>query len=167
MKKRLYIMRHAKSDWSRSLADEQRPLNKRGERAARRMGRWMRDEGLHPSRIYSSTARRAEQTALILADCLNMAPERIRWDERLYLASSDSLWELLGRWLQETDAVMIVGHNPGLETLLGDLIPEGRLDGHGKRFPTAALAVVELPAEGVWRGRADLIRLQRPRDLGE
>lgn len=167
MHKRLYIMRHAKSDWSRSVADDQRPLNKRGTQAARRMGRWMRDEQLSPARLCSSTARRAEQTVLELAGWLDYPPAEIHWDERLYLASVDTLLDRIAAWLPGTDSLMLVGHNPGLEGLLRYLVPGDRLADHGKQFPTAALAVLDLPAGEPAAGRADLVRLQRPRDLDD
>lgn len=164
MRKQLYIMRHAKSDWSRSLPDEQRPLNKRGVQAVKRMGRWMQSAGLRPTRIYSSNARRAEQTVRGIVDYLEYDESQIHWDKRLYLASLDTLLSLAGEWLPQSDSLMLVGHNPGLEELVRHLVPESRLNDYGKLFPTAAVAVMEVPPD-LAAGSADLIHLRRPRDL--
>ena len=61
--KLLSLLRHAKSSWKdTSLVDHDRPLAKRGERNAPRMGRLLKDEKLVPDLIVSSTARRARDT---------------------------------------------------------------------------------------------------------
>ena len=60
----LFIMRHAKSSWDdSSLSDFERPLNRRGEKAAPSMGKFMRVNGFEPAVIKSSPAVRAKQTA--------------------------------------------------------------------------------------------------------
>jgi phosphohistidine phosphatase len=66
----------------------------------------------------------------------------------------------------------MVGHNPGLEDLIFDLVPD---DGSSPlrdvvevKFPTAAFAVLELNIER-WADLAErcgkLVHLTRPRDL--
>jgi phosphohistidine phosphatase len=60
----LLLMRHAKSSWKdESLADDERPLNKRGQQAAARMGRFLAENDLVPDTVICSTAKRARQTA--------------------------------------------------------------------------------------------------------
>ena len=67
--KRLTILRHAKSSWKdTSLRDRDRPLNKRGERDAPKMGKRIDAAGIRPSLIVSSPAVRAWTTAKIIAD---------------------------------------------------------------------------------------------------
>ena len=69
--KRLYLLRHAKSDWADpDRVDADRPLSPRGRRAAPALGRYMRREGLIPAFALSSTARRAEETWELLAPAL-------------------------------------------------------------------------------------------------
>ena len=70
--KTLLILRHAKSSWKdASLADHDRPLNKRGKRDAPRMGRLLQEQDLVPDRIISSTAKRARNTAKAVAKACN------------------------------------------------------------------------------------------------
>ena len=66
--KRLILMRHAKSDWGDPmLPDHDRPLNKRGRRAASALGHWMREAGLRPDQILCSSATRTQETCARLA----------------------------------------------------------------------------------------------------
>ena len=162
--KLLSILRHAKSSWSdSSLDDHDRPLNKRGTRDAPRMGHLIRERGLVPDVILSSTARRARQTALVVAETAGF-PDEVRFTRTLYGAGPDDLLDAL-RGLPEACAhVLVVAHNPGLEELLVTLV------GESHTLPTAALAVVELPVES-WRELdpppLGLLRgLWRPRELG-
>lgn len=166
MTSRLFLMRHAKSDWSARQPDRERPLNARGRRAAALMGRWLRSQSTVPDAIYSSTAIRAEQTVRGLLEHLDYDPAGVRREARLYLASLSTLLELSQSWLKEASSIMLVGHNPGLEELLDFLVPGAQLQPYGKHFPTAALAELELDSErGLDRGGARLVRLVRPRDL--
>jgi len=164
--KTLLVLRHAKSSWKDSgLADHDRPLNKRGKRDSRRMGKLVRAENLMPELIVSSTARRAKETAQAVADKASYEG-RILFDERLYLADPQGIVELI-RGLEHPSAgrVMIVGHNPGLEDLIRGLA------GAEGAFPTAALAHIELPIEA-WRDlelstKGRLVHLWRPKELDD
>ena len=50
--KRLYLLRHAKSDWADpDRSDADRPLSQRGRKAAPAMGRYMREKGLVPATL--------------------------------------------------------------------------------------------------------------------
>jgi phosphohistidine phosphatase len=163
--KLLSILRHAKSSWKdSSLDDHDRPLNKRGQRDAPRMGELIRAQGLVPDTILSSTARRARDTALAVAAAASF-PEEVRFTRDLYGAGPDTFLEALRELPDSTDHAMVIGHNPGLEALVGVLV------GTSHTMPTAALAVVELPIDR-WRdlGPPPLGALRsvwRPRDLGE
>jgi phosphohistidine phosphatase len=68
MKKKLLLLRHAKSSWDESnLSDYERPLNNRGKQNASTMGNFLKKENLVPDLIISSTAKRADKTANIIA----------------------------------------------------------------------------------------------------
>jgi phosphohistidine phosphatase len=161
--KLLSILRHAKSSWKdSSLEDHDRPLNKRGLRDAPRMGTLIREQGLVPDTILSSTARRARDTALAVAAEAGF-PDEVRFTRRLYGADPDTCLESLRALPDATAHVLIVGHNPGLEVLLGALV------GESHTLPTAALAVVELPVDS-WTELGppplgSLRALWRPREL--
>jgi phosphohistidine phosphatase len=169
--KTLLLLRHAKSSWEdRSLSDHDRPLNERGERDAPRMGRRLRDQGVWPDLIFSSTARRARRTAeLLLASPDENTPDEdtpggdteIRYLSELYLAEPEEYLAAVRRAGGEAESVLVVGHNPGLEMLLQSLT------GEWHRLPTAALARIDLPIEA-WTdlepGGGELAGLWRPKE---
>ena len=160
--KTLLVLRHAKSSWSDSaLDDHERPLNKRGQRDAPRMGELVREYGLIPDVIISSDALRARLTAEAVAEAARYAGE-ILLDPRLYMAGPADILSLLASVREHAGTVMIVGHNPGLEKLVE------QLTGERHDLPTAALAQIGLPIDQ-WRDlkpwmRATLVGLWRPKE---
>ena len=162
--KTLLVLRHAKSSWNDgALADHDRPLNERGEREAPRMGHLVRQQRLTPDLIISSDAVRARMTAEAVAEAAAYAGA-IRLEPLLYHAAPDDIVVVL-RAAPEANAatVMVVGHNPGLEALVG------QLTGERHDLPTAALAQIDLPIDR-WRDmngstRGTLVDLWRPKEL--
>jgi phosphohistidine phosphatase len=170
---RLTILRHAKSSWDEpNLDDHSRPLNDRGWKAARRMGRELKHRRMHFDFVLASTAARVRETIGGLADEYDFnAP--IRFEPRVYMADAGTLLELVRAFPGEARSALVVGHNPGLERLAVELSHDDR---HGLRhrvsqkFPTAALAVVELPVSDwaeVQPGSGEIAELILPRELGD
>lgn len=142
--KTLFVLRHAKSSWDHpELSDFERPLNKRGLKAARFMGELMRARSLAPQRIVSSPARRAQMTAQIVSEAAGF-DFPVRFDERIYEASPLTLFNLIREFDDRIDSVLLIGHNPGFENLVRLLTNET------VGMPTAALAAVELRIDA-WR----------------
>jgi phosphohistidine phosphatase len=161
--KTLLILRHAKSSWKQEgLDDHERPLSKRGLKDAPRMGALLKEMDLVPDLILSSSARRARETAELVAEGCDYVGE-IGGGRDLYAFDSIAYLEALSELSDEPGRVMLVGHNPGLEELLG------QLTGDYARLPTAALAVVQLPIqrwaylqEGI---QGELLQVYRPKEL--
>ena len=142
--KTLLVLRHAKSSWNDpALDDHERPLTKRGQRDAPRMGELVREYRLTPDAIISSDAVRARLTAKAVAEAARYAGE-ILLDGRLYIASPAGMLAVLRTVRENAGTVMIVGHNPGLEELVG------QLTGEQQDLPTAGLAQIVLPIDR-WR----------------
>jgi len=169
--KRLAILRHAKSSWDDpALDDFNRPLNKRGWKAAQRMGAEFARRGLRFDHVLASTAARVRETIEGLGQELDLGAS-IDFDPDIYLANEATLLSRVRALPESTKAPLIVGHNPGLERLLLGLT---RNDSAGFRaivaegYPTAAFAVVELPA-GRWDevepGNGKIVELTLPREL--
>jgi phosphohistidine phosphatase len=166
------LLRHAKSAWDdASLRDFERPLNTRGRRAARTIGREMRERGLTFDAAIASPAARVVETLADVAEGYG-APIAAAYDERVYLASAATLLRLVQETDDQAERLLLVGHNPGLETLA--LLLTSSQGGNGMRrdlaqkFPTAALAEIALPVEhwcDVEEGSGELSRFIRPRDL--
>jgi phosphohistidine phosphatase len=139
----LVLMRHAKSDYPLGVPDHERPLAKRGRREAPLMAPLL-DRELSDSQtvmVLVSDAVRTQQTWARVSESwervvnVETAPE-------IYEASVSAITDRIHR-VGTADAVVVVGHNPGLEnlvrSLVGDQAPE--------RFPTSAFAVLECDDE--------------------
>ncbi len=161
--KTLLLLRHAKSSWKYpELPDHDRPLNKRGKRDAPRIAKIIRDNGLVPDLILSSTAKRARKTAEIVAKTCGYA-KNVDLTPALYHAAPRTYIGTLSNLADDYQRIMVVGHNPGLEELLKILV------GRKELFPTATLALVLLPL-AKWRElnyetTGKLINVWRPREI--
>ena len=164
----LTLLRHAKSDWDDPVArDFDRPLNARGRRAARTVAGEMRRLGLGFDRVLASPARRVRET-LEEVEAVLGALGTVE-DERLYLASAETLLEIVRETEEGAERLLLVGHNPGLEMLALALTRRSGLRSEVElKYPTATLAEITLPAESwsdVGEGTGTLARFIRPRDL--
>ncbi len=161
--KTLLILRHAKSSWDRpDLSDHDRPLNRRGERDAPRIGQLLFERDLVPDLILSSTARRAHDTVIALTEACGYAGE-VLFRRELYHAEVADCLESLRLLPDDVQRVLVVGHNPTLEELLYHLTDES------EPLPTAALALIRLPIHS-WHHlteatQGELISLWTPRSL--
>ncbi|MFC9557989.1 SixA phosphatase family protein [Agromyces sp. NPDC056965] len=123
--KTVLLVRHAKSSWGDpALPDHERPLNHRGRRDAPRAGERLRERGVVPDVIVTSTAVRARSTAAILAQALDLGSDRVVEDGRLYGASPEGLVDIIRALDDELATVMLVGHNPEIGELAFELSDE-------------------------------------------
>lgn len=142
--KKLYLIRHAKSDWSNSSLDDfDRPLNKRGKKNAPFMGKILRDKGIIPDLIISSPAYRARETARKIAKKLKYR-EEIMYNEYIYEASLKTILEIINFIEDEYDDVILVGHNPGLNMLAFYLVD------FNDNLPTCGAIEIEFDCQ-TWR----------------
>ena len=161
--KTLYWLRHAKSSWAEAgLSDHDRPLNKRGKKAAPRMGQLLADRDLLPDLIICSTAVRARQTVELLVPESGYSGQ-ITFEPRLYMAPREAYWEVLGELDDEFGSVMTVAHNPGISNVLLHLTD------CSLHFPTAGPAQIELPIDRWSELESDtsvrLVEFWRPKEL--
>ena len=119
----LYIMRHAKSDWSGpQISDFERPINKRGTRNAIRVGQWMNENNHIPQKIISSPALRAKETIELVTEQISKFNlEDLTYEDELYLAGFTQLIEFINTFKDKVQSLMLVGHNPGIENLVNYL----------------------------------------------
>ncbi|WP_373355676.1 histidine phosphatase family protein [Pseudoroseicyclus sp. CXY001] len=138
--KRLILTRHAKSDWVDGANDHQRPLSKRGRRAAPMIGQWLQAGGWLPDLVLCSDAKRTRETlALILAEWESWPPVRQR--KSLYQASAARILEIVQG---ETGAttIQVIAHNPGIGQLAAELVAEAPGHDRWEGYPTGATAVI-------------------------
>lgn len=166
----LIVMRHAKSSWNSAAdSDFDRPLAERGTRDARRMGEWLAGRGREVDRIVSSPALRTRQTVeLLLAGWRLKSPPELVWEPSLYLAEVPTILRIVEQALPQ--ALLVVGHNPGLEDLIDYLVADlAQQIEQPKALPTGAIYVLGLGVDGtrIEAGSARLLEHARPKLLGE
>jgi len=129
--KKLVIIRHAKSDNNDSSMDDfDRVLNERGLANASAVGEFLKEKNLIPDMIICSPAKRAIQTADIIAREVDYK-KIICPNHYIYEAYVDTLQDIVSFIQDENDTVFLVGHNPGVSALaymlcdLKESIPTG------------------------------------------
>lgn len=165
--KELLLARHAKSSWDLSgLSDHDRPLNERGERDLPAIAAALKQRGVVPELVLSSTATRARDTARGLGEGLGLDEENLSLSPDLYLASPGAILRHIQSLDESLSSVLLVGHNPGMHEAVALLCPGEGVD----HFPTLAVARLELDVEfwgEVDRGTGFLVELLTPKTLAE
>lgn len=160
--KTLLLLRHAKSSWDNpDISDFDRPLNSRGLEAAPAMGGVLYKNDLQPQKILSSPAKRAKQTAILIKETAQLEA-KITYVEGIYEASPLRLLSIVSEIEDKVESVLLIGHNPGLESFVKMLTRESY------EMPTATLVRIELNVESwqdvtVNRGKVSLY--VRPKDI--
>ena len=167
--KTLTLLRHAKSGWDDPVKrDFDRPLNRRGRKAARAVGAEMRRLGLAFDAVIASPAVRVKET-LAEVERGYGDPIAATFDDRVYLASPETLLEIVRAVDDGVARLLLAGHNPGFETLAMELTSgAGLRDEVAVKYPTGTLAEIALPAESwsdVSLATGRIERFIRPRDL--
>ena len=150
---RLLLLRHAKSDWDdAALGDHDRPLAARGLKAAPLVAAVMDREGFVPAACLTSTARRARDTVrLVLAGLPGGADIAVTPLKALYdFGSGREVVAAIAAHGGTASPLMVVGHNPafhGLALRLASSGAEPDMKELKRKFPTCALAVIDLPID--------------------
>jgi len=152
----LHLLRHAKSDRDAGVEDHERPLNRRGREAARRVGESLPAALVPLDLVLCSTALRTRETAeLALAGFA--PPPRILFEDAIYLAGRTALIRRLRQLNESARAVLVIGHNPGLADLALALAdpdsPRHKALASGK-FPTAVRVSFAIETPWTDLGRA-------------
>jgi phosphohistidine phosphatase len=135
--KTILLMRHAKSAWAEpDTKDFDRPLNKRGEEDAPGMGQYLIRAGIQSPYVVSSTALRARQTALAVANQFGLIESGITWNKDLYYGGHESYLKTIQAAPETAQTVLVVGHNPMTEATMALLADHVFLE----RVVTASVA---------------------------
>jgi phosphohistidine phosphatase len=148
--KTLHLLRHAKSSWDEpELADRDRPLAPRGDRAAALMRGYFHASRTRPALVLCSPALRAKQTLEVIFPAL--LPDTQVWtEEGIYEATAQDLLQRVRRLDDSFAEVLLIGHNPALHDLADTLAEESddpvvaRLR---QKLPTGALVTLLLPED--------------------
>ncbi|MFI1360080.1 SixA phosphatase family protein [Streptomyces sp. NPDC020898] len=152
--RKIVLFRHAKADWPQ-VTDHERPLADRGRKDAAVAGRKLADTGIPLDLALCSTATRTRETWKLAVHELPQRPKTV-YEERIYEAAPGELIALLNETPDDTQNVVLVGHNPGVQALAEILAPESESEDEARTrmtsrgFPAAAFAVLSFP--GSWKG---------------
>jgi phosphohistidine phosphatase len=153
--KYLYLIRHAKSDWSdESKSDFDRGLNKRGQKAILSMAHALKEKNVMPDLILSSSAKRAQLTAKGLAKELGYGG-KIKYSDALYMAEPIDVISMIKEIKDKYNNVFIIGHNPET-TELTDLIQDDYID----NIPTLGIVALKLPIKHWQKFKTEKVKLK-------
>ncbi|WP_016907270.1 SixA phosphatase family protein [Streptomyces xiaopingdaonensis] len=163
----IVLFRHAKADWP-EVPDHERPLAERGRREAPETGEWLAEHGPLPELTLCSTATRTRETWKLAVHQFPRRPRTV-YEERLYEAPPGQIIEVLNETPEDVENVLVVGHNPGMQSVAGllaggaDQEARARLE---RGFPTSAIAVLRFT--GSWKsleaGSAELTDFWSPQE---
>ena len=140
------MIRHAKSSWDYpNLGDIDRPLNERGARDAPFMGGLLKAKGYLPDAIVCSPAVRARMTAALIAEAVGHDTNGIVIEDAIYEHGVPGLLGVIDRLSDAWQRVYLIGHNPDLTLLIGQLTGEPLA-----HMPTCAMASIDLDVAS-WR----------------
>ena len=105
------MVRHAKSSWEFNLPDRERPLADRGIQDAILVGQELNKLNLHNDKVYSSPAKRAFDTALLMVSELGLSTENIQIEEDLYDFMGEQTLGFVRSLPDDLHTIMTLGHN--------------------------------------------------------
>jgi phosphohistidine phosphatase len=144
--KKLFIIRHAKSDQSFFGNDFERPLNERGKADAPEMAKRLLEK-VKPEGLVASPAARAKRTAELFAETMKVPLEDIVFVSALYHARSEVFYEVIAELSDELETVAIFSHNPGITHFVNSLDTSVQVD----NMPTCAIFAVSADTKN-WSG---------------
>ncbi|HIB32989.1 MAG TPA: histidine phosphatase family protein [Candidatus Marinimicrobia bacterium] len=161
--KSVILFRHGKSDWDAVYnTDHNRPLAKRGIKAAKRMGKYLADLDQMPDLVISSPAVRAKTTVQLAMESGEWSSE-FKLDRSIYGGSSGTLLDLLYNINDSMGVACLVGHEPTFSSFISNCTNSGWI-----RFPTASMARLDFEVSA-WKeirfGQGTLAWLTRPKEL--
>ena len=137
MKRELILLRHAHAESAKPGQDDNvRPLSTRGITEAKDAGRWLNQHAALPARVLCSPALRARQTLEYALGQVAATAEA-----RIFDATAGELVALIDE-NADAERLLLVGHNPGFETLVA-LLATGQ-SGDFRGVPPGGVAWIEL-----------------------
>lgn len=160
--KKLFIIRHAKSDWGdENLDDFDRPLNEKGIKDCALVGKYLKQKNEKIDIILSSPALRAHTTAKLLAKELDFN-KNIMQNQYIYEPFVAAIQELISYIHDDNDTAILVGHNPGVSTL-AYMLCDSR-----EELKTASIVEISFSCDSwmdVNKNNATFISYTKPKDL--
>ena len=161
--KTLILMRHAKSTWKEKKVDDyDRPLSKRGKKDAPRMGELLKEHNLLPDLIIASTSVRTHETVDLVIEASRYRGNICLFSD-LYMGEIDVYFTHIRQLSDEVNTLLVIGHNPSLESILQ------LLTGKVESLPSGAVAHIQLPVD-CWKDlnfeqTGTLVNFWKPKEI--
>lgn len=140
--KTLMVLRHAKSPHLEEEAeDHDRPLYTHARKEIASLAERLRKSGLVPEVILSSDAVRAAETARAYAGAV-AAPGPVLLADLYEPGEPADVLEAVRHGGGDTEVVMVVGHNPGMEDFCNRMASQPAID----HMPTGCVAIFAVTA---------------------
>jgi phosphohistidine phosphatase len=144
--RRLMLLRHSTAEKAEpGMSDQDRVLTAEGRADAAMVGAYLVNHSLRPDYVLVSAAARTRDTWRQIAAALRVGPDA-RFDQRIYNAGAQALFNIVAETPDEARAVLMLGHNPGLHelalllTATGDIELRERLR---ENMPTSGIAIID------------------------
>ena len=165
MLRSIILFRHGKSDWNANYeSDHNRPVSKRGTKAAKKMGRYLSNIDQVPDLIISSTALRARNTAEIAINAGKWSSKLVL-EKKIYESNVETLISIISKQSDEYNSICLVGHEPTFSSFI-----ERCNNSTWSRFPTASMAQIDFNINS-WYDIdlkfGSLVWLIRPKELDQ
>tara|TARA_Y100001934_G_C12332329_1_gene765766 strand:- start:829 stop:1326 length:498 start_codon:yes stop_codon:yes gene_type:complete len=165
MLRSIILFRHGKSDWNANYeSDHNRPVSKRGTKAAKKMGRYLSNIDQVPDLIISSTALRARNTAEIAINAGKWSSKLVL-EKQIYESNVETLISIISKQSNEYNSICLVGHEPTFSSFI-----ERCNNSTWSRFPTASMAQINFNINS-WYDIdlkfGSLVWLIRPKELNQ
>ena len=163
--KKIHLIRHAKSSWKdASLADIDRPLNKRGIRTCQFMAQHISNAGCCFDHVFCSPAVRAQSTIELIAGAIPELKIKWRTEAELYTFDSGHLMEWFDSRDESISEIAIIGHNPAFTEVCNELSK-----GNIHNIPTCGYVQLAIPDGCLWgqisNVTAEIKAFLRPKEL--
>ena len=156
--RRLLLLRHAKTESAELGKDDlSRVLVERGRQDAAKMGAYMASHALTPDRVILSPAARSQETWKHMWGAMPKAPGAklhttpdTQTLEQIYDATALDIFAAVADQPSNVQALLVVGHNPGMHEVALMLIASGSVDAREllrESLPTTGLIVIDFPLD--------------------
>lgn len=117
--RKLFLIRHGKAeDYSFGKPDYERNLIERGKERAKLIAQKLIPHlSQGKTRLISSTANRALQTAIIFSEILDYPVKEVQLEKSIYEAYYSDILRVINAIPDDVQNVLVFGHNPGLSDL--------------------------------------------------
>ncbi|PQJ32703.1 histidine phosphatase family protein [Nonlabens arenilitoris] len=140
--KKLILIRHGKSSWELNVRDHDRVLMERGVIDAHLIGNHLKDAFITCNEIWSSTAARALQTAIIVSEYIDYNLDAFKLKRELYTFDSHELISQIKTCPDDINSLMIFSHNHGLTDAANILGSQ-----YFENVPTTGVVIIEFKTD--------------------